>query len=86
MKQAQSTIKELQRGITALNITEEGLSSFVTGQEMRDQVNLGVSRVSKELEKYKAYMDPIEKKVLGTNNSNSLQNQIDEVNHQINMI
>ena len=81
MKQVQSNIKELGRQCNALNQNEEALSSFVTGNEMRDQISIGIAKVTKALEKYKVYMEPIEKMVLGTSATKSLQNQIDEINH-----
>ena len=86
LKQVQSTLKELTRRADAADVTGENLSAFVTGADLRDQVNLGVARVTKELEKYKAYMAPIESKVLGTSTSKSLQNQMDELNHELKMI
>ena len=38
------------------------------------------------MEKYKVYMEPIEKQVIGTSTTKSLQHQIEEVAHQIGMI
>ena len=78
---AQSQIKELQRQTNAMNMNEESLQNFVTGNELRDSINLASAKVTKALEKYKVYMEPIEKMVLGTSTTKSLQNQIEEIVH-----
>ena len=62
------------------------MSAFVTRTELRDQLTVGMGKAVKELDKYKLYMEPVEKKVLGTSNSKALQTQIDEILHEIGLI
>lgn len=72
MKQIQSILNELTRRADAADGVGENLSFFVTGKELRDQVSQAVAKVTKDLEKYKSHMEPIEKRVLGTASSKSM--------------
>lgn len=83
MKQIQSILNELTRRADAADVTGENLSFFVTGKELRDQVAQAVGKVTKDLEKYKSHMEPIEKRVLGTSSTKSMITQFDELTHEV---